>query len=185
MRVERYGFNEQGYVTRVVLVCLCAASVRSDKRAGAAFYGCGVLWTVAEAILTLTSVREGVVALRERGYAVAIAAAAVRGFSEAAAVVVMGWWEFASAPPAVAAALAILAFDASLHDSEAPLLSERDVGAPLGLLVTLGCSALYLWRPSSRWCSCYHRSRGESVHPSWRASPPALCGAFFFGSWKQ
>jgi hypothetical protein len=60
LRVERYGFNEQGYLTRVMLVGLCAAAVRSTKRARAAFLGCGALWTVAEAILTLTTVREGV-----------------------------------------------------------------------------------------------------------------------------
>lgn len=190
MRVERYGFNEQGYVTRVVLVGLCAVAVRSTKRARAAFLGCGALWTVAETILTLTAVREGIVTLRQRGYAVAIAAAAIRGFSEGAAVVVMGWWDFVSAGPVVAAAVAILAFDASLHDPEAPLLSKRDVGTPLGLLVTLSCAALYLWRlwsgtnrlpPAVVWRMAavgWMWNAVAMLSGSRRVDPPALTMAF-------
>ena len=146
MKVERYGFNEQGYATRAVLIALCAAAVRSNKRVGAAFLGCGALWSVVEAILTFTGTREGAVTLRDAGSAVAFAAAMIRGFSEGAAVVVMSWWEVADARPAVLSAIAVLAFDASLHDPTAPVISERDVTSPSGLLVTLVCSALYLWR---------------------------------------
>ena len=150
MRVERYGFNEQGYLTRLVLIGLCATAARSSKRVSAAFLGCGALWTVAEATLTLTGLREGAITLKEAGTIAALGAALVRGFSEGAAVVVMSWWEFKQRKPLVLAALSVLLFDAALHDPFAPLLSGRSVVAPIGLSVTFAFSLLYVWRVAQR-----------------------------------
>lgn len=146
MQVERYGFNAQGYVTRAVLIALCAHASRSDRRATIAFLGCGALWSVAESLLVLLKFRTGAATFVESNPILVVIAATARGFSEGGAVLAMAWPAFSFDNIPVVSALGILLFDAALLPDGAELLSSRDVLASFGLVVTLSLSTLYLWR---------------------------------------
>ena len=158
--VERYGYVEQGYTARVALIALTVASVVPSRRARTAYLGVGLLWSVAEIALVATSTRAGPMTLGPDWGWIVLGGIA-RGFSEGAAIVgaAMTRWMSTSR-----AAVAVLLASAALVDDGATRVSAREVVSPLGLVVTLGVSGVYLIRLAAG------RARVSVVEARWSAA---------------
>ena len=144
MEVQRTGFLEQGYTTRIALIIATIPSVYQDSNYAISFAGVGIVWSIAETILTFGRIRDGPVTLVEDyNVGIVLFACIIRGFSEGAAILSMSWKPLTKAS---VSALAILLFDAVFDPVDTIVLSTRNVLSPPGMIVTFIFSFLYLFR---------------------------------------